>query len=78
MAQLYADFRLPLPLFSQLIWRSQMRTTLVFLIANWILMGCSAVHTAHNVARSAVGGTTTAVKTVAHGTATATDALTGR
>jgi uncharacterized protein YceK len=62
-----------------------MRTTLVLLIATWILMGCSAVHTAHNVARSAVGGTATAVKTVEHGTATvargtakATDALTGR
>jgi len=62
-----------------------MRTTLVLLIASWVPMGCSAVHTAHNVARSAVGGTATAVKTVAHdtatvahGTAKATDAVTGR
>ena len=61
-----------------------MRTTLVLFVATWILMGCGAVHTAHNVARSTVRGTATAVKTVAHGTATvargtvkATEALTG-
>ena len=47
-----------------------MRTIALLVVATWILVGCSAVHTAHNVVRSAVGGTATAVKTVAHGTAT--------
>ena len=62
-----------------------MRTTPLFLIATWILVGCGAVHTAHNVARSTVRGTASAVKTVAHGTATvargtakATEAVVGR
>jgi hypothetical protein len=62
-----------------------MPTISLLVVATWILAGCSAVHTAHNVARSAVGGTATAVKTVAHGTATVargtaetTEALLGR
>ena len=54
-----------------------MRTFLVLWVATWVLAGCGAVHTAHNVARLTVHGTATAVrgtvsaaKTVAHGTAT--------
>jgi uncharacterized protein YceK len=53
-----------------------MRTVLVLLVATWALMGCGAVHTAHNVARSTVHGTASAVKTVVHGTAKVTETLT--
>lgn len=62
-----------------------MRTTPVLLVATWVLAGCGAVHTAHNVARStvhgaatAVRGTASAVGTVAHGTAKAADTVAGR